>query len=144
MAALIDLQKRLKEYVPFRLTADLSRLSDKERRLVPLLLEAAAAMETPFWIQNYGDPDPLLASIKDADLRRYVQENYGPWDKLHRDEPILAGVDRKPAGASFYPADITPEEFEGPRYRRIHHIKSLMEEGRLGADLRWQPAAAAS
>jgi hypothetical protein len=112
LAALIDLQERLKEYVPFRLTADLSRLSDNERQLVPLLQEAAAAMETPFWIQNYGDPDPLLAAIKDADLRRYVQENYGPWDKLHRDEPILAGVGRKPPGANFYPADITREEFE--------------------------------
>jgi len=30
------------------------------------------------------------------------------------------------------------EEFEGPRYRRLKHIKSLMEDGRLTDDLRWR------
>lgn len=29
------------------------------------------------------------------------------------------------------------DEFEGPRYRRIDHVRSLMGSGRLGADLRW-------
>jgi nucleoside-diphosphate-sugar epimerase len=29
------------------------------------------------------------------------------------------------------------EEFEGPRFKRIDHIKQLMSSGRLGADLRW-------
>ena len=30
------------------------------------------------------------------------------------------------------------EEFEGSRYRRIHHIKYLISSGRLGKDLRWR------
>lgn len=30
------------------------------------------------------------------------------------------------------------EDFEGPRYRRIHHIKMLIAEGRLDESLRWQ------
>lgn len=29
------------------------------------------------------------------------------------------------------------EEFEGPRYRRIHHIKYLIKTGRLDENLRW-------
>lgn len=29
------------------------------------------------------------------------------------------------------------DEFEGPRYRRIDHVRSLIESGRLGPDLRW-------
>lgn len=29
-------------------------------------------------------------------------------------------------------------EFEGSRYRRIHHIKMLLAEGRLDGDLRWR------
>ena len=109
METLINSQERLEAYVPFRLTADLSRLSENEREVLPFLLEAAAAMEIPFWRQNYGEPDPLLASIVDADLRRYVRENYGPWARLHRDEAILAGAGRKPPGANFYPADMTPD-----------------------------------
>jgi len=30
------------------------------------------------------------------------------------------------------------EDFEGPRYRRIDHIKGLMRDGLLGNDLRWR------
>jgi len=33
---------------------------------------------------------------------------------------------------------LTLEEFEGPKYMRIAHIKSLIDEGKLGKDLRWQ------
>jgi nucleoside-diphosphate-sugar epimerase len=29
------------------------------------------------------------------------------------------------------------EDFEGPRYRRIHHIKKLLAEGQLDENLRW-------
>ncbi len=32
---------------------------------------------------------------------------------------------------------LTQEEFEGPRFRRIDHIKQLQAAERLGADLRW-------
>lgn len=34
-------------------------------------------------------------------------------------------------------ARLQPEEFEGPRYKRIHHIEWLLNTGRLGTDLRW-------
>ena len=39
---------------------------------------------------------------------------------------------------------MTLEEFEGPRYQRIGHIKKLLAEGVLGADMRRtaRPAAA--
>lgn len=32
---------------------------------------------------------------------------------------------------------VTVDEFEGPRYRRVSHIKELMASGRLSASLRW-------
>ncbi len=32
---------------------------------------------------------------------------------------------------------LQPKEFEGPRYRRIHHIKMLIAENRLSDELRW-------
>jgi nucleoside-diphosphate-sugar epimerase len=34
-------------------------------------------------------------------------------------------------------ANLTPDEFEGPRYRRIDHIKQLISDGLLSEDLRW-------
>lgn len=39
---------------------------------------------------------------------------------------------------------LTLDEFEGDRYQRIAHIKSLLESGRLGNDLRWQTAVASA
>ncbi len=33
---------------------------------------------------------------------------------------------------------IKVEDFEGPRYRRIHHIKELISSGRLDINLRWR------
>jgi nucleoside-diphosphate-sugar epimerase len=30
------------------------------------------------------------------------------------------------------------EDFEGPKYKRIDHIKSLLNSGRLSPDLRWK------
>lgn len=38
---------------------------------------------------------------------------------------------------------ITVDEFEGPRYRRIHHIKQLIEKNDLDTHLRWQTAVPA-
>ena len=103
----------LDKYVTVRLTADLSRLSERERRMLPLLIEAADAMDDIYWIQTYGDRDSLLASLAgNPDARRFAEINYGPWDRLAGDAPFLPGVGPRPKGANFYPADMTAEELE--------------------------------
>jgi len=104
--------QKLAQYTPVRLTADLSGLSDKERRMLPLLIQAAQEMDTIFWQQVYSARDSLLGAIGDAGTRRYVLINYGPWDRLDGNRPFLPGVGPRPAGAEFYPRDITKEEFE--------------------------------
>jgi len=109
----MNIQERLNYlYVPFRLEADTDRLNDNERKILPLLIQAAKSMDMPYWIQEYGEPEPLLASISDEDIRRYVQMNYGPWDRMYKNEPIIPDAGKKPSGANFYPADITKEEFD--------------------------------
>ena len=107
-----DVEQRLAKYTPVRLNADLSHLSDGQRRMIPLLIEAAQAMDAAFWRQAYGDREALLASIEDPDARRFAEINYGPWDRLAGNEPFLDGVGVKPAGAAFYPTDMTKEELE--------------------------------
>jgi hypothetical protein len=102
----------LDQYTTVRLTTDLSVLSERERQMIPLLIEAADEMNPLFWQQAYGNGDSLLESLTDPDLRRFVEINYGPWDRLNGNEPFLEGVGPKPAGANFYPADMTQEEFE--------------------------------
>jgi hypothetical protein len=38
--------------------------------------------------------------------------NYGPWDRLDGYRPFVPCVGDRPAGAEFYPGDVTKEEFE--------------------------------
>ena len=103
---------RLKQYATVRLTADLSALSENERRMIPLLIEAAQEMDKAFWIQAYGDKRTLLKSITDPDTRRFVELNYGPWDRLAGNESFVDGAGRKPLGANFYPKNTSKSDFE--------------------------------
>ncbi|MCZ6695137.1 MAG: Zn-dependent hydrolase [Acidobacteria bacterium] len=103
---------RLAKYTSVRLTADLSGLTDNQRRMIPLLIEAAEAMDEAFWLQAYGDKREFLEAISDPGARRFAGINYGPWDRLAGNEPFIAGVGSKPEGATFYPSDMTKEEFD--------------------------------
>lgn len=103
--------QRLAKYTSVRLTTDLP-LSATDRRIIPLLIDAAREMDAAFRIQAYGNLDSLLASIPDARVRRYVEINYGPWDRLEGNAPFLPGAGPKPEGANQYPRDMTKAEFE--------------------------------
>ena len=67
------MEKNLSKYVSFELTADLSGLTEKERQMIPLLIEAADKMHDLFWYESYGDKDALLASIEDEDTKKFVE-----------------------------------------------------------------------
>jgi hypothetical protein len=104
--------RKLAQYTPVRLTADLSGLSERERRMIPLLIAAAREMDTIFWQQVYPARDSLLATVNDSATRQYILLNYGPWDRLDNNAPFVLGVGPRPDGAAFYPADMTKEEFD--------------------------------
>ncbi len=103
---------KVEDYVPVRLQADLSGLSDRQKEMLPLLIEAASVMDGLFWQQAYGDKDKLLDAIEDPVARRYAEINYGPWERLADNRPFLAGFGPKPQGANYYPADMSRQEFE--------------------------------
>ncbi|MCB0719690.1 MAG: SDR family oxidoreductase [Bacteroidetes bacterium] len=42
--------------------------------------------------------------------------------------------------ATLRDSGLSPDEFEGPRYRRIDHIREMLASGELQDDLRWSPA----
>ena len=109
------LGKKLGTYIPFTLTTDLSTFSNSEKSMLRLLIEAAQDMDDCFWYEAYGDKHKLVDTIKDPGLKAYVLANYGPWDRLDGDQPFIAGAKNKPAGANFYPEDMTKAEFEGAK-----------------------------
>ncbi|NNJ66025.1 MAG: Zn-dependent hydrolase [Xanthomonadales bacterium] len=99
-------------YATVELTADLGHLTDRQRQMIPLLIEASKIMDELYWLQAYGDKGPLLNGIDDPKMRRFAEVNYGPWDRLDADKPFVDGVGPKAPGAQFYPADMSKEEFE--------------------------------
>ncbi len=105
-------QSQLNEYSVVRLTADVSSLSEKERQMLPLLMQAANLMNEVFWMQAYGDRTELFNQVEEPAGRKLLSINYGPWGRLNGNEPFIEDVGPKPAGANFYPQDMTKEEFE--------------------------------
>lgn len=99
-------------YAPVKLTADLSGLTAKERRMLGLFIDAAEVADELFWLQAYGDRAELLHGITDPRARAFAQLNYGPWDRLAGNAPFIRGAGAKPDGAQFYPLDMTRDEFE--------------------------------
>ncbi|VAV96145.1 Nudix hydrolase 3, partial [hydrothermal vent metagenome] len=69
-------------YTDYTLTADLSHLSDNQRKMISLLIDAAVIMDDLYWQQAYGDREKLLSSITDDKALGFVMKNYGPWDRL--------------------------------------------------------------
>lgn len=101
----------LKKYTSVKLTADLSVLSDNQKKMIPVLIEVGKIMDELFWFEAYGKRDSLLGALTNEKAKQFVRINYGPWDRLANNEPFIEGVGAKPAGANFYPADMTKEEF---------------------------------
>jgi len=137
-APVSDVAARVAQYTVVRLAPDLSGLGDAERRMVPLLVEAAQAMDRSFWKQAYGDPEPLMHSLEDPALRRYAEINYGPWDRLEEDAPFVPGTPPKPKGARFYPEDMSREELEtaakgNPELTSLYTVVRRGDDGALTA-----------
>ncbi|MDQ3949996.1 MAG: Zn-dependent hydrolase [Gemmatimonadota bacterium] len=108
-----DVAAGLAKYTTVRLTVDSAALTPNERRMIPLLIDAADAMDEIYWHQAHGNRDSLLNAVRgDPAMRRFVEINYGPWDRLANDRPFVPGAGPKPPGANYYPRDMTKGEFE--------------------------------
>jgi len=120
-------------YAPVTLSADLGSLTAKEREMVGLFIDAAGIMDELFWQQAYpGDRAALLARIEDPAMRRFVEINYGPWDRLAGNAPFVPGVGAKPPGAGFYPLDLTKEEFERANLPGSRSEYTVLKRGAKG------------
>ncbi|MEI6575871.1 MAG: Zn-dependent hydrolase [Bacteroidota bacterium] len=106
------IQKKLNEFVEVSLTTDLSKLTDKEKQMLPLMIEAAQIMDEIFWEETCAPKDSCLGKIQDSVVRRFAEINYGPWERLNENKAFISSYGEKPKGACFYPKDMTKEEFE--------------------------------
>lgn len=126
-------ESRLNIYKEVTLTADLSHLSSNQKQLLSLLIDASKIIDDIFWQQAFGeDKQQFLASINDPDTRKFVEINYGPWDRLNGDKPFLTNIEDKPLGAQFYPEDMTKEEFSNAEFDGNKSLYSLVKRSTNG------------
>jgi hypothetical protein len=111
-------EQRVAQYSPTPLSADLSALDEKERRVLAELVAAAAPLDQVFLRQAWtGNPELRRRLAADrgphaAATLDYFDINFGPWDRLVEWQPFV-GDRPRPAGAGFYPEDLTREAFAG-------------------------------
>lgn len=114
------LNERLQRFAPAEITADVSRLSHGDREALTKLIQASRLMDEIFlrqvWSGNAALRDKLAAdtTTEEGRLRfRFFLLNRSPWSSLDHDSAFIEGVPaRRPAGANYYPEDMTKEEFE--------------------------------
>ncbi|HEV2719147.1 MAG TPA: hypothetical protein VG323_03935, partial [Thermoanaerobaculia bacterium] len=116
---------------------DHALLTDDERKVAAKLIEASKQIDEIFWRQVSEDNPAMRvrlstqatapnATALDRAGYDYFIINKGPWDRLKNDEPFI-GTAAKPAGAAFYPTDMTKAEFE--QYVAAHPNKKEELEG---------------
>jgi len=130
----LNMKEKLDEFAPFKLSADISHLSDKEKEILPYLFDVAKIMESLYWKQAIGNKDEFLSRIADADTKEFAHIQYGPWDRLNNNKAYLTNVGPKPAGANFYPEDMTKEEFEAledPNKTNLYTVIRRDDDGKL-------------
>ena len=103
---------QMKKYAKVKLTADLSHLSDNQKEMLKILFQAADIMNEIFWIENIEEKDAFMLGVNSEVDKQYALINYGPWDEMNNLKPFIKGYGEKPAGAQFYPMNMTVREFE--------------------------------
>ena len=129
-----DMQKKIDEYAVVKLSTDLSTLTENERKMLPILLDVAIIMDDIFWMERIGNKEDFLSKIADEATKNFAIINYGPWDNLDGNKSFVEGYGEKAAGAFFYPADMTKEEFEkfdSPDKASLYTVIRRKEDGSL-------------
>jgi len=124
---------RLDIYTQVTLNTDLSHLSKNQKAMLGKLIDASKIMDDLFWQQSFQmDKQAFLSQISDEKVRQFADINYGPWDRLNGDKVFLTGFEEKPAGAQFYPADITKDELNNAEVKDKAGLYSVIKRDEQG------------
>src|ERR1039457_3297306 len=118
-AGLAELQRMLSRFAPTEIRADTSHLTPGDKSALVELIRAARILDDVFmdqlWSGNHALLDQLKLDRTELGCARlqYFRLNQGPWSDLDGHIAFLPEVPpRKPAGANFYPEDMSKEQFE--------------------------------
>ncbi len=114
-----ELNRMIARFAPAPLQVDLSGLSAGDKKALAKLIEAGHVVNHIFMQQLWSGNLALYHKLQQdksplgqARLH-YFWINKSPWSEIDEHRAFLPGVPaKKPAGANFYPGDMTKEEFE--------------------------------
>ena len=110
-----ELEERVADFAPADIGFDETALEDWEKAVLAKLVDASDIMHELFARQVSGEnpewAEQVAARGEDDPAAVYYDIMVGPWDRQAEMEPFL-DVGEKPAGAGYYPADLTREELE--------------------------------
>ena len=129
-----DVGRLVKNYAEVTIPApDLTGITDNGKEVLRLYRKAADDVDKIYWQQYFGNGDAFLGSLDHPSEKLYAQINYGPWDRIDG-KPFLPGYGSRPAGARFYPEDMTAEEFrswDNPLKNSPYTLVRRTEDGKL-------------
>jgi hypothetical protein len=111
------LEAKINRFAPVEITADISKLSDGDRKALAKLFEASKIMDKLYTRQVWNGNEALRQKLE-ADATpegknrlKYFNLNMSPWSTVDHNEAFIDGVPARPAMANYYPEDMTKEEF---------------------------------
>ncbi|MBN1282653.1 MAG: peptidase [Proteobacteria bacterium] len=112
----MTIKRQLAKFAPVKIEVEGGLLDARQKKLVAELVKAARFMDEIFLRQVYSGNAKLRERLearaaRSPEIYEYFLVNYGPFDRLDHDRPFVAGVGVKPAGANYYPEDMTKREF---------------------------------
>ena len=112
------LQSMAARFAPTEITADLSKLSPVDRRVLAKLVEASKILDALFLRQVWAGNESMLLDLSQDQTPEgrarlhYFLINKGPWSRLDHNQTFVAGAPPKPDGANFYPEGASKAELE--------------------------------
>ena len=129
-----DVGRFVNNYAEITIPApDLTGITDNGKEVLRLYRKAADEVDKIYWQQYFGDGNAFLDALDNPSEKLYAQINYGPWDRIDG-KAFLPGYGDKPAGARFYPEDMTAEEFrswDNPFKNSPYTLVKRTEDGQL-------------
>jgi nucleoside-diphosphate-sugar epimerase len=102
------------------------------RELAEIVKDVVAHSEMEY--ASDGGPDPRCYRVDFGKIHRCLPEFRPVWTARRGAEQLYAAYRR---------AELVLDDCEGPRFKRIDHLKQLLATGRLDASLRWTPGVIA-
>lgn len=127
-----SVSQKLSTYKTVRLSTDLSSINGMEKEGLKFLVRAAEMINEIFKLQAFAG-HPITDTITNEVVKKYMEINYGPWDRLNDNKPFINGIGPKPLGANYYPANMRQSEFDSLEDARKNSPYTILvrEEGRL-------------